>query len=80
MAETAHSVPALPLLWRYRAQRQCPDCGSHDVARSRRRGLDSVLLVLLRLRPYRCRHCAERFFAYSAAFRVPSHHEESQAA
>lgn len=77
MGETAHPGPAdlsSPLLlWRYRTERRCPECGSHDVARSRRHGLlEALLQLLLRLRPYRCRHCAGRYFGYTHAARVAS--------
>lgn len=59
------------LLARYRSERECPECGSHDVARSRQHGwIESLLHHLLRLRAYRCRDCYHRYFGYSGAHRM----------
>ncbi len=86
MGEPVHPGPcgfsAPPLLWRYRVQRRCPDCGSHDVARSRRRGflLEPLLLLFFRLRPYRCRQCARRYFGYAGALRAAAEYEQQPAA
>jgi ssDNA-binding Zn-finger/Zn-ribbon topoisomerase 1 len=45
--------------------RTCPSCGSDEILRSRRRGLDH-LLALANLYPYRCRHysCERRFYGF----------------
>ena len=65
----------------YRTERVCPECGSHDVARSRRRGaFESFLKTVLRLRPYRCRKCAHRFFGYMGAERGEDHDHGQRAA
>jgi hypothetical protein len=39
---------------------KCPKCGSQQVRRSRRRGVER-LLSLARIYPFRCEHCCERF-------------------
>jgi hypothetical protein len=45
--------------------RQCPLCGSQDVLRSRRRGiLEWAVLLLLFLRPFRCRQCSARHMTF----------------
>ena len=65
----------------YRDKRQCPYCGGYDVARSQRRGFhESFLLLVLRLRPYRCLECRSRFFAYAEAVRVQTPQQGSEAA
>ncbi len=73
---------APPLLWRYRTERRCPQCGSHDVARSRRRSflVEPLLLFFFRLRPYRCRQCTRRYFGYAGALRAPADYEHQSAA
>jgi len=71
------------MLWRhlYRAQQECPYCGSHDISRSRRRGaVESLLKWVLHLRPYLCRECSQRFFGYVGAVRVEPSREENEAA
>ena len=40
---------------------KCPNCGSHDVLRSRRRLLEHLFIVF---KPFRCRSCHFRFFAF----------------
>jgi hypothetical protein len=50
--------PAAPTL-----ARSCPRCQSRDTTRSHRNALER-LLGLLRLLPYRCRACRERFWRY----------------
>ena len=63
----------------YRMRRECPECGSADVVRSRRHGLlESALKLVVRLRPYRCRECFHRFFGYVNAELRP--HQEKKAA
>ncbi len=42
----------------------CPNCRSTVCRRSRRRGLRDNLLSLTGLRPWRCRVCQSRFFAW----------------
>ena len=43
--------------------RICPRCSSFSVHRARRRGLlETVLLPLLALRPYRCMNCWRRHY------------------
>lgn len=45
--------------------RQCPLCGSEDILRSHRRGfLERTILLLLLLRPFRCRQCSARHLAF----------------
>jgi hypothetical protein len=45
--------------------RQCPLCGSEDVLRSHRRGvLEWTVLLLLLLRPFRCRQCSARHLTF----------------
>lgn len=45
--------------------RQCPLCGSEDILRSHRRGvLEWTILLLLLLRPFRCRQCSARHLAF----------------
>ncbi len=51
----------------------CPSCGSASIRRSRRKGLLEFLLHhLLRIDPYRCRACYERYFR----LRHPEHHPD----
>lgn len=65
----------------YRGQRECPHCGSQEIARSRRHGaLESLLKATLRLRPYRCQECGERFFGYAGAARAESPPGDKEAA
>jgi transposase-like protein len=41
----------------------CPQCGSADYRRSKRRGiLERFALSLIRLLPYRCHDCNARFY------------------
>jgi predicted RNA-binding Zn-ribbon protein involved in translation (DUF1610 family) len=42
-------------------ERKCPHCGSLEVLRSRRRPLEHLLLFF---KPFRCRSCHFRFFAF----------------
>lgn len=45
---------------------QCPNCGSHHVRRSRRRGLREGFFLRMLLRaPYRCLGCGTRYFGTS---------------
>ena len=44
--------------------RQCPLCGSKDILRSHRRGLIEWTLLLLFLRPFRCRQCSARHLGF----------------
>jgi hypothetical protein len=45
--------------------RQCPLCGSEDILRSHRRGiLEWTVLLLLLLRPFRCRQCSARHLTF----------------
>lgn len=45
--------------------RQCPLCGSEDVLRSHRRGiLEWTVLLVLLLRPFRCRQCSARHLSF----------------
>jgi hypothetical protein len=44
----------------------CTECQSHRIRRSRRRGiLESSLLAMIFIRPYRCLACDHRFFRWS---------------
>jgi transposase-like protein len=41
----------------------CPQCRSKDIRRSRRKGfLESSILSLILLRPFRCQDCNRRFY------------------
>jgi hypothetical protein len=40
----------------------CPHCGSNQVRRSHRTGPERLMAVFLKMRPYRCLHCYERFY------------------
>ena len=45
--------------------RDCPLCGSEDVLRSHRRGvLEWTILLVLLLRPFRCRQCSARHLSF----------------
>jgi hypothetical protein len=45
--------------------RQCPLCGSEDVLRSHRRSiLEWTVLLLVLLRPFRCRECSARHLTF----------------
>ncbi len=68
------------LLARYRSERVCPHCGSHDVARSRHTGLAQALLhYLFRLRAYRCLDCFRRYYGYTSAHRSDEMHHTKAA-
>ena len=45
-------------------KRRCPKCGSGDIRHSARSGLMDSLMGLFQRRPYRCRNCRKRFYAY----------------
>ena len=42
----------------------CPACGSANIRRSQRRNVFENALRSLRLRPWRCLDCQERFFRF----------------
>jgi len=43
-------------------RRICPECGSTEISRSRRRGLlEHYVLRVLQIHPYRCLSCSHRF-------------------
>jgi predicted RNA-binding Zn-ribbon protein involved in translation (DUF1610 family) len=48
-----------------KAERQCPKCGSLQIARSQRIDLEDRLLSLINIYPYRCQQhiCKHRFQA-----------------
>jgi predicted Zn-ribbon and HTH transcriptional regulator len=51
----------------------CPNCASHAIHRSRRKGLlERVLHSVLFVSPYRCNACDERYFR----LRLPVHSVE----
>jgi len=53
--------------------RSCPSCGSKLVGRSRRRGLiESLILPLLFIRPYRCEECHYRYLGIAGQRRENS--------
>jgi len=54
-----------PILERAGSSICCPDCQSDEIRRSKTRGTVESLLVLLRIRPYRCEECDYRFFRWS---------------
>jgi hypothetical protein len=43
----------------------CPVCHSDSPRRSRRRGVKDYVVGVTRLRPWRCRACDTRFFAWA---------------
>lgn len=43
----------------------CPNCHSETCRRSHRRGVYDLLLTGLAMRPWRCRSCQERFYAWT---------------
>ena len=52
-------------------KRYCPECHSRDVRRSVRWGLvETCVLPLILMRPYRCQKCDHRFFGLVFAGRV----------
>ena len=57
----------------------CPDCQSRRIHRSRRRGiLESSLLAMLFIRPFRCLSCDHRFFRWSFNANPSSQRTEPQ--
>jgi hypothetical protein len=57
-------------------KKQCPRCGG-EARRSHHHGVfQKTILRALRVRPYRCRDCGNRFFRFSAS----SSHPKDQAA
>jgi len=44
----------------------CPDCHCDNPRRSRRRSVKDYVVGLARLRPWRCRACESRFYAWAA--------------
>jgi predicted Zn-ribbon and HTH transcriptional regulator len=45
---------------------KCPSCNNDRIRRSRRHGIvESWILAMILVRPFRCRRCGERFFAWS---------------
>jgi hypothetical protein len=45
----------------------CPQCRSAECFRSHRGGAGDFFATLLRLRPWRCRACDKRFYAWTVA-------------
>ena len=43
----------------------CPRCQGESCRRSRRRGFSDIIFTIFGLRPWRCRGCEERFYAWS---------------
>jgi len=43
----------------------CPQCQSESCRRSRRQGFNDFAISILRMRPWRCRACDLRFFAWT---------------
>ena len=47
---------------------KCPNCGSHQYYKSRRRGLwEHILHSIFSLSPLRCTNCDERYFRFRRA-------------
>ena len=44
--------------------RYCPRCGSENISRARLRGGTDFLILLLLLRPFRCRSCWMRYYGF----------------
>jgi hypothetical protein len=52
---------------------ECPECGSHYVRPSRRKGfVEVVVLRFLLLWPYRCNNCDVRFLDFTSSQRNPT--------
>ena len=51
----------------------CPQCRSERCHRSRRQGVKDHALSLVRLRPWRCRVCKRRFYAWLTALSFQLH-------
>gem|GEM_PF-703548 len=47
-----------------RSKLLCPQCHSVSCTRSRRRGVADFILSVFRLRPWRCKACESRFYAW----------------
>lgn len=47
------------------SSRACPLCGSRRVRDSYRRGIIDTVLKALKVRPYRCGDCYERFYRHA---------------
>ena len=46
--------------------RRCPVCGKENVRKTRTKGfIEADLLSIIRLCPYRCRDCRNRFYRFS---------------
>jgi hypothetical protein len=44
-------------------QTSCPQCSSHSVRQSRRRGVvERIVCAVLQVLPYRCNDCDHRYF------------------
>ncbi len=55
----------------FRVVRACPFCDSSSVRRSHRQGLlETVLLRLILVRPYRCETCTRRHYNFVFADRT----------
>ena len=60
-------------------KRRCPDCGSRDIHRSKRRGItEKLILPLVITRPFRCGECDSRYFGLFFAVRVKEKKTEEQ--
>ena len=56
--------------------RKCPECGSGDMRRSRRRGFwERVVLRMVGVKAYRCERC---FYRYYEFWRGEAKHEKSE--
>ena len=60
------------------SKHSCPQCSSADIYRSRRQGLvEKYILPALRLRPYRCIDCNNRFYDFPHVQETRSHEREA---
>lgn len=59
----------------------CPNCGSQQVHRSRRKNIaEKTILRLLAISPYRCARCDERYLTLGASrTEAPAQHEQIEA-
>lgn len=48
----------------------CPYCGSKAIRRSKRRGMVESSLSLIWVRPFRCKDCDQRFYAFISPARL----------
>ena len=54
-------------------RRRCPRCHTYTAVRSRRRGaFENIVLRFVLMRPFRCRECNHRFYAFRFELAAPA--------